>query len=536
VRLPALLAAGAALAAGPGGDPGVVYVDSSLELEGRLLDHRFLELEPGGPPTLVLAVGLAGGRRELRLHPLGRRGFAAEPERTIEVLEDVVAYSFADVRDEPGRELLFLTRSGAWSYSLRKDGYRDNIARLVELDLLYDVPDTRDLPFWEYVLPSGGGDVVILPARAGFVLCAPRPAGAEGAAAYVASSVFADAVQPERPESVSTSEESSTSVSIGSNGVTTFTTTRSGLFLGDGERLGAGLLRSDHSYRAPALVDVDGDGRRDLLLIEPPPSTATEGEASRRRLRVHLGRATGFAREPDRVEVFPPYLSGSANRRLELVDLDGDADPDVLVRTEEETDDYANAEHRVLVLLNDGTRLLPDEPHQVLRFEGAGITVEVSDVDADDRPDLVVRKFEMPSFLQAVTGLEFRMTHLLFLGERGRRPFARKPALKHEERFDETTVSEMIANRHLELDCDGDGRPDLVEVDLQGRVAIRRLGVEKSFFGGERWVLDEAPWQRFEARGSIESLEVLDVNDDGLADIVSAGGRSLSILLSTRGR
>jgi len=46
--------------------------------------------------------------------------------------------------------------------------------------------------------------------------------------------------------------------------------------------------------------------------------------------------------------------------------------------------------------------------------------------------------------------------------------------------------------------------------------------------------LDDAPWKRFEVRGDIESLEVLDLNGDGLGDIVSSGDRTLVILLTTR--
>ena len=94
----------------------------------------------------------------------------AEPRQVVRVLQDVVAYCFADVRAEEGRELVLLTRTGAWSYSLLRDGYRGNVARLVTEDLLYDVPDPRELPYWSYVLDSEGtaSDRVLLPGRDGY--------------------------------------------------------------------------------------------------------------------------------------------------------------------------------------------------------------------------------------------------------------------------------------------------------------------------------------------------------------------------------
>jgi hypothetical protein len=122
---------------------------------------------------------------------------------------------------------------------------------------------------------------------------------------------------------------------------------------------------------------------------------------------------------------------------------------------------------------------------------------------------------------------------VFFAPGKGGGPFERRPSLKSVQIFDEETVGTAVANRHLEMDCDGDGIPDLVEVDLSGRIAIRRLTHESSFFGGDRWELEENPWKRFETRGGIDSLEIIDLNGDGRGDIISRGAESLTILLSS---
>ena len=123
----------------------VSFVEQVLELDGKLLDQRFVDWNGDGSLSLFLAVRLPGGRRELRLHDYDGVRLAPEPTKVVSVLEDVTAYGFADVRADAGRELVFLTRTGAWSYSLTLDGYRGNIERLVEEPLFFDVPDDRSL-------------------------------------------------------------------------------------------------------------------------------------------------------------------------------------------------------------------------------------------------------------------------------------------------------------------------------------------------------------------------------------------------------
>jgi hypothetical protein len=519
----------------PVGGETVRYDDVSLDLDGDLLDHRFVDLKGDGVLSLCLAVRMAGGERELRLHTLGASGFDPEPARTIRVLEDVTAYGFADVREESGDELLFLTRSGAWSYSLTKSGYRGNIRRLAKEDLLYDVPDNRALPFWAYTLPAPSGDFVLLPGRRALGVWGP----AENAGADDSDSADSERTDYERTvdfsdfsaavEDDASSEEGDDSggrrMTLGTRGTVRIEHLGDGVFLGEDEGTSATLLRDGKSYTAPALVDLDGDG--DLDLVQMHDSN----------LYVFRSDRGSLSEEPSSVEAIPDYLTPKKELSLSLVDIDGDGDRDLLARMREDMDGFENVSIRILILINDGTRLLPEAPDQVLRFEAAIVRAEIVDIDGDSSPDLVVRKFELPSMLETVTGLEFRLITLIFFADGSASPpFERRPSLKETQVFDENTVGDAVKNRLLKHDCDGDGIPDLVEIDLQGRIAIRRLRHESGFFSGDSWELDENPWKRFETRGSILSIEVEDLNGDGLADIVSPGARSFTLFLSSRVR
>jgi len=519
------------LAASLGGASG--YVDASLEFEGELLNYQFVDIDGNGTSELVVALLQDGGRRRLQVHAQGGRGFEATHLHQVDVLEDVIAYGFGDVRKEAGRELLMITRSGAYSYSLEKRGYRGNIARLVDAPLLYDVPSPRALPYWPYVLEAAGGDRLLLPERAGFAVFGPRSEAPTDAQqpSYVRLADFSDsltsadepsggsATRDRREDSESGSSSSSIRVALGAQ-------TQSPM-LGELDDSGS-LLTDSKSYRAPALADVNGDGVVDLLML---------GDEE---LRVHLSSDGRFRAEPDRREAYPDYLKLDDENEslvLRLEDLDGDGDPDLLGIVEREGDGFEDSDLRLLLLINDGQRMLPETPNQVLRIEAAVIRVEVIDADGDGRPDLSLRKFNLPSLVETVTGLEFTMTYLLFLGERANdRVVARKPAMKQSETFDENSVSEVLKYRVFELDCDGDGRPDVVEVDLQGRIAIRRLTFDSGFFSGDTWELESEPWRRFDVRGDVEQLEVIDLNGDALGDVISRGPTGLTLLMSQEGR
>lgn len=509
-----LLLTGAALAAGD-----VRFDDASLEFDGTVLDHRFVDPDGDGTTSLCVALLRPDGTRELRLHPLEERRLAPEPSHAIPVLEDVLAYGFADVREEPGEELLFLTRTGAFSYSLERNGYRGNITRLATLDLIYSVPDRRKLPFWAYTVPGGAGDrdLVLLPGRGGLVALGPREEGDEGEDPYVARARFG-AEGLER-------DEGSSMPDAGVSG-------RGGLQLnfelarGEGPFLAEGpegsLLSGGESYEAPALVDVNGDGLRDLLLLDDD------------RLRVHLCGPRGLPSAPTRVELVPEELREQPT--LTLVELNGDGYLDVLASSAGERGSFTNDEQRVFVHLGGPEHLLSERPDQVLRFEAATLRAFAGDLNGDGRTDLLLRKFVMPSAVEAVSGLEFELSHLAFFGTGGRVPFERKPALNHSESYDVDTIGEVVKRRRLERDCDGDGLLDLVEVDVRGRIAIRRVVRDSGFFSGETWELEDSAWKRLDARGSILALEVHDLDGDGLADLVSPGASSITVFLSDRGR
>jgi len=497
------------------------YVDVSLPVDGQLLAAEFIDVDRDGRDEVVLAVRTPAGARELRIHDFSGTALAREPRRTVRVLEDVIAWTFADVWEEPGRELVLLTRGGAFALDPNVERLRGNIRRLVDTPLLYDVPDPLALPYWAYVLPGGTREPLLLPDRHGFALYGPGQGAAEpwqrgatwpAALSQVGTDPDDEAGRKRELEEDRRRNETRFEVTVGE-----------GLMPFLGESSTTTLASDGRVMRAPALIDIDGDGRLDLLLLIED------------KLRVHIGGASGIPAEPTRIEDVPAYLrKGDQAPSLRLVDLDGDGRLDVLATWTDKLDGFENVEWRVFVLLAQRERLFPSEPNQVLRFEAASVRLDVGFVDGDKRPDLVVRTFTLPSKLALATGLSFEFTHMFYSGARG--GFERKPTLRQSRVFDENGVREVVANRRMSIDCSGDGLADLVEVGIDGQIVVKRLRKESGFFSGTKWLLDDAPWKAYPTRGSVLSLDVRDRNGDGLGDIVSRGERGLTVLLSQRGK
>ena len=544
----ALVAAAGATPPARAADPAdpVDFLTLSIPVDGSVLALRALDLDGDGRQDLVLAVAPGGGRkREVRLYRGQPDGLVAlVPDRVVSVLDDVIAWSAADTRpEEPGLELVFLTRTGAFDYATTRAGYKDNIRRLATADLILQVPSPRQLPFLDYVLPAPGGDRLLLPAAVHPELWGPagpaRPkAGSRGPAdlpsdppSGPASESPGDAwvrlsdIETGRSDSLfSTDAPEAVVEGRGQRRVTINTG------LGDDETwiaddvfAFAAMLQAETRYRAPARLDVDGDGWPDLLLLKD------------RSLRLWLGTPDGLPSEPTRAEKLPDWIPDDGSLVIVPRDLDGDGDLDLQIRSSPKTRDIDAIVFTYFLLLNDGTRLLPDQPSQVLRFEGNGTDSEMADVDGDGRKDLVLTKYVAPGLKQLVTGLRFERSAYVYLaGGRGGEPFERKPSLRDEQAFTIDTLQDALVLRRVPGDMSGDGLADLLEVDLTGRLTIRRITRDSGLFGGGGLVLDPTPWKRFELRGRFDRVLLEDFNADGLVDVVVPDEDSVGLLLSRR--
>jgi hypothetical protein len=435
-----------------------------------------------------------------------------------------------------------MTRSGIHSLSPQVEGMRDNLRRLASCDLLYQVPSSRSLASWSYVLEQPDAhDLILVPGADGLAVWGPAArsggtSGTSGTSGAAGAGTTGSDGAGERPADdyaelanfgggtdggFSVKSPGAVKVSaVGIRGSIDSGRNR-GLFLEEAPAAYAALLQAEMHTDAPALADVDGDGRKDIVFFDG------------KTLRVHLA-TPGFSATPSRVETVPAWLDpGDGDLILHLRDLDGDGDVDAYARVAPEKAGLDHATYSYFILKNDGRRLFPEEPQQVLRFEGNGTDSELTDVDDDGRLDLVITKYELPSLTDLAGGFKLTRSAMVYFADDDE-PFERKPAIKDEQLFTIDSLQDALVDRHISGDFSGDGLADLVEVDLTGHVVIRRVTKEHHFFGGDEWKVEEAPWKRLDLGTSLAGLQLEDVNGDGLGDLINPGTDSLTLMLSHR--
>src|SRR5262249_46778503 len=128
-------------------------------------------------------VAKRGAARELRIHLQRPDGsFAPEPDRLVALKSDIVAFAIADVRAEPGAELLFFTASSCFSYSTAVEGFAGDARKLFSWDLPLDLPDPAELVRVDAkAAASGGAPLLVLPGHSASFPGGPGGYGVFGA-------------------------------------------------------------------------------------------------------------------------------------------------------------------------------------------------------------------------------------------------------------------------------------------------------------------------------------------------------------------
>jgi hypothetical protein len=276
----------------------------------------------------------------------------------------------------------------------------------------------------------------------------------------------------------------------------------------------------EESLRIPylTLADVNGDGRRDLLV------------GSGKIRSWHLQREDGsFPANPDitlDLSIFRDTtpeaevqlgrtLAGGDDQRLETRDLDGDGIPDYVIA------------HRRKVWVFHGTKAGPQftEPSDVLRVADDVTAMLLVKLDGDQYPDLLLLRVQVPTIATLLRGLVAEWDiDVAALGYQnlGGKKFDTTPKWKGDVSVRLPALLGVIKNpealirrfedvakkfrRTVPGDFDGDGRPDVALVSEDGtrlELFTSRAGGAKDddeeraigdvFFGeeGKVWELDD---------------------------------------------
>ena len=400
--------------------------------------------------------------RELHIYQQQADGsFAATPNR-IEVKTEIIGFGFADLRDEPGSELLLLANNGIFSLSTAKPGYAGNIQQLLEWDLVASIPQLRRTYYIDNISDLNGDGLIdlLIPGSKGYGFF--RGLGDEKfelAAEFSTLNPNLTEAESDVDESIQASmqftAEKGLEFQISAARPSPFA---SFVEQWDGNATDNETLLAARSWMPSVhLAHMNQDELVDLVYINVSDDMIGQ-------FNVHQQSSNGsFANTPDWQG--PIDTSG----QIQLADLNGDGVDD-LIRVNGDGNDW-----NVYLYTNTNGESGFGQPDQIMRFSGYDLNVNFIDIDGDGLVELSVSYYTIP-VVEAIRNASILRTQLLYrrTGPDNDQLFNRRPDSSFEENFSADNVRGLAEQMSLQFDVDGDGINDALYITDNGALAAKK--------------------------------------------------------------
>lgn len=439
--------------------------------------------------------------------------FPVQPSRFINILPEIVAITFADLRPDPGEELILFTGNGAFSLATAIDGYSGNVRPLIDWPLAAAIPDRRRT----LVLPppqdmDGDGHVdLLLPGIDGYGWFR----GGDDEQFQLARQFSTINEELDPTQLPDTAGRFSTQIQINQrDGLIVRITARPNSafedFVDDNSEADRSvLLDSSHWMPPAAATSLSRAGASDIAFLNI-------GNDIRGQINILLQQDNGgFADQPWQAAI---DMEGD----IQLLDINGDGLTDVM-RTVNDSNDWD-----VYFYLNKGQ---PDQaglfdfdsPDQVMRFSGYDLQLSVTDILGNGSPVLGVSYYTIP-VVNAIRNTSIVRTQLLY-NSQGGRVFNTRPDFRLEESFSASSVRGLSSPIYLQADLSGNGRVDALYLTADGTLAAKTIDPNLQF-------ASEPFWQYVPDR-TIIGFAVEDINADGRPDIILYHSTTTTVLVSS---
>lgn len=476
------------------------YVQPSGHIMG---EHAFADADGDGDLDLYLPI-LSEGKRFIDIHYQHQaRVYSAVPDEHIEISPAVVSWNVGDFlpgEEEPGCELLLLASRGA--YVRTQQGRPKALLRAL---MLLDMPSSDSLPLWEAMadIDGDGFPEVALATADGFQIM-----DQDGSLLGEIPHPLASERQP----------MASGSYLGGMARPTLSSQTLADLFLPN-EDLGViarpPALFSFESLPTPVWSDADGDGRLDLSFLQGVELTIhRQDEAGR------------FDSEPWQV-IELPHSEESDFEQVDWVDVGGGPAADLLLVRSSEDILRQTRPWQVRVYLDLARREDLVESDAFFKVDSTFLWVFLEDLDQDGRRDVCLSNWSLDLALlgRGAPSIDHRVTG--FLADRS--GWSSRAAFEWERTFHAEDFESLVLMDSVVQDLTGDGRPDLLERSKAGSLEVRRFLEHPSGLTVAKDVSTEIPINALAA-----SIDVQDLNDDGVGDLIVRRDKKFEIHLSYR--
>jgi hypothetical protein len=454
----------------------------------------------------------AAGRELHILHQQVDGSFDSVPQR-IEIKTEIIAVGFADLRPEPGMELVLYAGAGVFSLSTAINGYTGNLKALTQWELIASVPDLEQVQFIDSLsdINADGYIDLLLPGidSYGVFLGGPDETFTLSARFNTDNEEVADAPRLPRDADM----DARLDINAEQGVVIEVSVSTPSLFADFVEQWDVkanaerDLLRTETFSPSVLLAELNGDSLSDVMYL-------TVGNDGLGQINIHYQAADSqFPAEPD--------WTGSLDTRgeLQLIDVNGDGAQDLLTLAGE------GNEWNARLYLNQAGQFDFQTPSQVMRFSGYDVNLSLVQLEATAKPILSVNYYTVP-VVDAIRSASLNRVQLLYGIDQteGDQVFNRRPSMRLEETFSAANVLGLSQQMALNYDINGDGKTDALYVTESGTLAAKSVNADLS--------LSETPFWEYISPRTVFEFEVLALNNDALPDLILRHGSSTTVLVA----
>ncbi len=468
------------------------------------------DFDGDGRKDIIVPFYSAAVGRELHIHyQQADGGFRNQPQR-IEIKSEIIAVGFADLRPEPGLELVLLANNGVFSLSTQIEGYVGNLQPIQQWDLIASMPNLERVQFIDALpdINADGHADLLLPGQEEYLLLTGNEAGEFNALSRF-STINQNLTQLQRRNR---DAEMDANLGINAEDGIVIRVNRQAPTPYQGfvsswreEKVPDALLNSESWMPNAYFAQLNNDELGDLAYINV-------GDDGYGQLNIHYQDTTGgFAAEAD----WTGSIDTSGSLRLEDMDDDGLED---LLRLDGDGNEWEAHLYR-----NTGGQFDLESPQQVMRFSGYDVRIEFIKLTADSNPVMSVSYYTIP-VVEAIRSASINRVQLLYSTDsQSDQLFTRRPTSRLEESFSADNVRGLSEQMSLRYDVDGDGRNDALYITANGTLAAKSVGEDLR-------IADEPFWEYVSPRTVFE-FEVLQLNEDAIPDILLRHGTVTTLLV-----
>lgn len=496
-RIGLFLLAGALAA--PAAEPqGLGFRLQYLAVHGRRLDTLTYDFDGDGKGDVLnssIDFDADPPARWLALYLQRGGGYREAPDQLRAVSGRACALVFGDFLPGGGVEFGFIAEDGVWIHPWGKDGPAEAPVKIIHAATFFRSPSPRVLPVWQWAIDydGDGRHDLVLPVLDGYRVYFQTAPGVFGRVAALESDLPAGVARALAPSA-------------------------------HAERHEAAAAQFVSSVDLPKLdsADINGDGLRDLVLIRKDTVTYF----------LQKERGVFPSQRPYRVSYRVPTLAAEGKKdtvnyaTVRFTDLNRDGLADLVVtKVEGQLGLWDSIKTSIYLHLGTGRGNFVADRRIVI--DGVSIEPEFIDMNLDGKLDVFTSRLRTDLIRQAVSALvlgDIAISYEVFQFDPKEGGLLADPVFEKViflARNDlEKSGAGAVPLVFIRGDLSGDGRPDLVVVDPKKKELQIHPGRVQETGSGPRIGFDGTAHWRVDVPRHPDGLQVLDVNSDGLSDIL----------------